>query len=216
MVCRCVEDKFLIIALSDFESEKIEKILPSFFDMDFDYSPIEKSAQKTIIMQVIMSAIVNSNALFLTAEPIEPLIIKTVPKDTDFEQNMLVVCRESTFIGEFVKIGRRNDNSVLNRRVTIHLHPKRLFYRFDDFFDAYDCISALVSHKIIPKKCMLWGFDDRFFISLQISAQSRRNTGFIMSEFGKRIPVSAEKIILERARIICDDFYNEVKRKTAK
>ncbi len=223
---RSVDNKYLFIFLSNEESRALCKISPAINELlncknpeniSLSADALDTAASRLLIRMISEgAAITGMESLF--SEPLEPLYIDfRVNSDGEsIKSTVIRVCKESDADDADVNI---QYDDILppepepikpKKLLSVKIKNKSYVYRFDDFFDAKDCIYALKSHSIIPIKCVLWRMNDRHYLLMKIPPANRRLFANIMSEFGENQTDLNDNIFHEYGRKISDDFYNEM------
>ena len=82
-------------------------------------------------------------------------------------------------------------------------------YKFDDFFNALDCMHALINRSLIPLECRLYSLHNRYYLMMKTDIKQRVFADRIILEFGERLSCRAYPVIAERATLLSDDFYRD-------
>lgn len=207
MNCSCV-GKNLYIYLNSSESEVFVSLCPSTRASSIINLSIENestAAASVVLMQIIIEAadICKMDELF--CDPCEALIVDykiNRSENGQISSSILRVCRESD--AEFEE--KVNDK----RKLSVKIKNKSYVYRFDSFFDAFDCISALKKCAIKLNKNTLFEYNKQYFLCAEIPVENRRIFAGITAEFGKKCTNISSEFLSERATEICGDFYKKI------
>ncbi|MGN0113754.1 MAG: hypothetical protein ACI396_00330 [Acutalibacteraceae bacterium] len=80
-------------------------------------------------------------------------------------------------------------------------------YKFDDFYNALDCMHALQNQSVKLLECRLYAAKSRCYMLMKTNLSQRAAADKIALEFGERLNRKAYPIIAERAALISNDFY---------
>lgn len=170
------------------------------------------SAPTARLMTRMIAQIEQTTALGLLRRPTEPLIVDFAAKQHNGELLIEMIIRRQSDCEQ--QNERPSDDRAAARRTqnrkTIKLKSRCLIFRFAEFFDAYDCIAAVKSHKIAIDKCRLFLLGKNYYLALGADRRQTKPLTMIMSDFGKKCPARFSACLGERAALIRDNFQHFV------